>query len=41
MDKKPPVAKTIAWAYAAVTAFTALSIVGPLLLERLWKKGQK
>jgi hypothetical protein len=35
MDKKPPVGKTLAWAYAAVAAFTALSVVVPIIMDRL------
>lgn len=35
MNKKPPsVVKTLAWVYGAVSVFTAISIVGPILLGR-------
>jgi hypothetical protein len=33
-EKKPPVLKTLAWVYGIVSAFTAISIIGPILLER-------
>ena len=36
MNKKPPsVVKTLAWVYGAVSAFTAISIIGPVLLDRV------
>lgn len=30
--------KTIGWAAAAYGVFTAISIVGPILLERYWSR---
>lgn len=39
MDKqKSTMRKTIGWASLAYGAFTALSIVSPILLERFWNK---
>jgi hypothetical protein len=40
MNKKPPVGKTLAWAYAAVAAFTAISVVVPIIMERIGRKGK-
>jgi len=31
---KSPVARTLAWVYAALAAFTGLSIIIPLILDR-------
>jgi len=33
-EKKPSTFKTLAWVYSIVSAFTAISIIGPILLER-------
>ncbi len=30
--------KTIGWAAVAYGAFTALSVVGPIVLERFWSR---
>lgn len=39
MDKqKSSMRKTIGWASVAYGAFTALSVIGPILLERFWAK---
>ena len=39
MDKqKSTMRKTMGWASVAYGAFTALSIIGPILLERFWAK---
>ena len=35
-DQKTTMRKTIGWAAVAYGAFTALSVVGPILLERFW-----
>ncbi|HEY0755651.1 MAG TPA: hypothetical protein VGD98_16960 [Ktedonobacteraceae bacterium] len=32
--------KAIGWASVAYAAFTALSIIAPILLDRLWSKKQ-
>jgi hypothetical protein len=37
-DHKKSMRKTIGWASLAYGAFTAISIIGPLLLERLWSR---
>ncbi|HEX9133519.1 MAG TPA: hypothetical protein VF844_14605 [Ktedonobacteraceae bacterium] len=37
-DNKSAMRKTIGWASLAYGAFTALSIIGPILLERLWSR---
>lgn len=33
-EKRPSTFKTLAWIYGVVSAFTAISIIGPILLER-------
>lgn len=38
MSKKPPVGKTLTVAYAAVAAFTAISILVPILIEKVARK---
>ena len=39
MDKqKSSMRKTIGWASLAYGAFTAFSVIGPILLERYWAK---
>lgn len=30
--------KTLTWAAIAYTAFTALSVIGPIVLGRVWKR---
>jgi hypothetical protein len=37
-DNKATMRKTIGWASLAYGAFTAISIIGPLILERLWSR---
>jgi hypothetical protein len=37
-DNKSTMRKTIGWASVAYGAFTAISIIGPILLERLWSR---
>lgn len=37
-DQKATMRKTIGWAALAYGAFTALSIIGPILLDRLWSR---
>jgi hypothetical protein len=37
-DNKSTMRKTIGWISLAYGAFTAISIIGPLLLERVWSK---
>ncbi len=32
--------KTLGWAAVAYAAFTAISVVGPILLERFWSRRQ-
>jgi hypothetical protein len=39
-DNKSTMRKTIGWASVAFGAFTAISIIGPILLEWLWKRRQ-
>jgi hypothetical protein len=39
-DNKSTMRKTIGWASVAFGAFTAISIIGPILLDRLWKRRQ-
>jgi hypothetical protein len=41
MDKKPPVGKTLALAYAAVAAVTAISILVPILMEKVARKEKR
>jgi len=35
---KATMRKTITWASIAYGAFTAISIIGPIVLERLWAR---
>jgi hypothetical protein len=37
-DSKSTMRKTMGWTTLAYSAFTAISIIGPLLLERLWSR---
>jgi hypothetical protein len=36
--QKSTMHKTIAWAAVAYGAFTALSVIGPILLQQFWSK---
>jgi hypothetical protein len=38
MNKQPSVAKTLAWVYGAVAAFTATYLIGGILLDRQARK---
>jgi hypothetical protein len=33
--------KTLTWATVAYGAFTALSVIGPIVLNKLWKRREK
>ena len=35
---KADMRKTLTWATVAYGAFTALSVIGPILLQKLWKR---
>jgi len=37
-DYKATMRKTIGWISVAYGTFTAISIIGPLLLERFWSR---
>ncbi len=37
-DNKSTMRKTIGWVSLAYGAFTAISIIGPLFLERVWSR---
>jgi hypothetical protein len=37
-EDKSTMRKTIGWAAVAYGAFTAISVVGPILLERFWSR---
>ncbi|HEY6539414.1 MAG TPA: hypothetical protein VIZ18_00675 [Ktedonobacteraceae bacterium] len=37
-DNKATMRKTMGWAALAYGAFTAISIIGPIILERLWSR---
>ena len=37
-ENKLSARKTLAWVYGAVKIFTAISIVGPIILDRLGRK---
>jgi hypothetical protein len=39
-DNKTTMRKTIGWAALAYGAFTAISIIGPIILDRLWSRRQ-
>ncbi|GEM_PF-1344161 len=40
-DDKATMRKTIGWISLAYGAFTAISIIGPLILERLWSRNRQ
>lgn len=40
-DQKSSMRKTIGWASVAYGAFTALSVIGPILLEKYWAKKRR
>jgi len=40
-DNKSTMRKTIGWAYGAVAIFTAISIVVPILMDKLAKGSRK
>ena len=40
-DNKSQFRKAITWASLAYGAFTALSILGPIILDRIWSRPQK
>jgi hypothetical protein len=40
-DNKATMRKTIGLAALAYGAFTAISIIGPILLDRLWSRKQQ
>ncbi len=37
-DHKSTMRKTIGWASVAYGVFTAISIIGPIILERIWSR---
>ena len=37
-DNKGTMRKTMGWAALAYGAFTAISIIGPIVLDRLWSR---
>jgi hypothetical protein len=37
-DNKSAMRKAIGWASLAYGAFTAISIIGPIILERVWSR---
>lgn len=37
-ENKSTMRKTIGWAAVAYGVFTAISVVGPILLDRLWSR---
>jgi hypothetical protein len=39
-DNKSTMRKAIGWAALAYGAFTAISVIGPIILERLWSRRQ-
>jgi hypothetical protein len=40
-EKKSAFRKTLAWASVAYGAFTALSVIVPIILDRAWNKSNK
>jgi len=40
MSRKSPVPKMLGWSYAAVAAFTAISIIVPVIWEKMARKEQ-
>ena len=39
-QKKPAFLKPLLWAYSAIGTFTVISIVGPIILDRIWNRKQ-
>ncbi|HVU68860.1 MAG TPA: hypothetical protein VHD63_17120 [Ktedonobacteraceae bacterium] len=39
--QKSTMRKTIGWASVAYGAFTALSIIGPIVLDRIWSRAKQ
>ena len=39
--KQPSVVKTLAWIYSVVGVFTAISIVGPVIMEKVLQRGER
>jgi hypothetical protein len=37
-EDKSTMRKTIGWAAVAYGAFTAISVIGPIVLERFWSR---
>ena len=40
-EKRPSTFKTLAWVYSIVSAFTAISIIGPILLDRKGRRERR
>ncbi|HEX6553152.1 MAG TPA: hypothetical protein VF026_10355 [Ktedonobacteraceae bacterium] len=40
-EKKTPFRKTLTWAAVAYGAFTTLSVVVPIVLDKIWNKSNK
>lgn len=40
-DNKATMRKTVGWAALAYGAFTAISIISPIVLDRLWSRRQQ
>lgn len=41
MNKRPPFLKPLLWAYAAVGAFTAISVIVPVIWDRLARRADQ
>ena len=39
--KQPSTIKTIAWIYGVVGVYTAISIIGPVIMERVLQRGER
>ncbi len=39
--KQPSVVKTLAWVYSVVGVFTAISIVGPVIMEKVLQRTER
>ena len=39
--KQPSVVKTLAWIYSVVGVFTAISIVGPVIMEKVLQRSER
>ncbi len=39
--KQPSVVKTLAWIYSVVGVFTAISIIGPVIMDKVLQRAER